>query len=305
MKIAYMGSGTFATNILEKLLQEDNIQITKIITQPAKPFGRKKQLLATELKQFVDSNNLDIPTFECSNSKQILEILEPNEVEFLVVCDYGVLLKQAVLDLPSKYCLNVHGSLLPHLRGASPVQMTIYNQDQLAGICVQEMVLKLDAGPVFMSDSFEVDFTETTPDLISKLSIMGANILIKTLNQILDDNLKPVEQNPSEATFCSKIPKEMGCVNFLEQDAKQIFAAFRAFISWPGIYFVYDDVVYKVLDCKIVSDLDLNPGEFSFTKKQMFVGCLNGTLEILKIQPQGKKEMDVSSFVAGYKSRFV
>jgi len=90
MKIAYMGSGTFATNILEKLLLEDNIQITKIITQPAKPFGRKKQLLPTELKQFVDSNNLDIPTFECSNSKQILEILEPNEVEFLVVCDYGV-----------------------------------------------------------------------------------------------------------------------------------------------------------------------------------------------------------------------
>jgi len=309
MKIAYLGSGVFAKNILELLLNNSKINVSHIITQKAKPFGRKKEMLNTEVKNMVLERGLDNMLYECGNSKEILEVLEPGEVDFLCVCDYGVLLKQKVLDLPKKYALNVHGSLLPHLRGASPVQMTIFNQDKVAGVCVQQMVLKLDAGPVFMQDAVEVDFTETTPVLIDKLSKMGARILVETLEAITNDDLQPVEQNGDLATFCYKIPKEMGKIDFLAMDASEAFAAFRAFILWPGIYFEHLGGVYKILDCRVLDmefmeDLNLRPGEFSLGKKQMFVGCKKGVLEILRIQPQGKKVMDASAFVAGYRLRF-
>ena len=300
-----MGSGPFARRVLEVLLAENRFNISTVVSQPARIQGRKKLLVKTPVGQFVE--NLDCKYFECANSKDILEVIKPNEYDFLLVCDYGVLLKQEVIDLPTKDTLNIHGSLLPKYRGASPIQEALKNGDLVTGVSLQSMVLKLDAGDVYAESELKIPKDMLFEELRDQLAWLGAKLVLQTLEPIYTGSLVSKPQELSLVSHCSKISKEDAEVFFNSQTAENIYNKFRAFSSWPKIYFHFRNMNIIIHDC-VLSDLsvptNLEPGLFFVEDKRLFVVCSDGVLEICELQLPSKAKTLVSQFLNGRPNYF-
>ena len=306
ISICFMGSGPFAARVLELLVKENQYDISSIITQPAKPQGRKKRLVPTDVALLAEK--LDIQVFECSNSKQILEVLPVKSVDFLLVCDYGVLLKQPVIDLPTKDTLNIHGSLLPLYRGASPIQECLKNGDNKTGVSLQSMVLKLDAGDVYAEMEMQISDHIMFEQLRDKLAWLGSKLVLQTLPQISNSTMQAKPQDALLVSHCSKIKKEDGLVDFKSLTAKEIFNLHRAYSLWPKIYFVFKDQTIIIHDC-IISDKrapsNISAGMFFIEDKHLYVCCEQGVLEISKLQMPSKQPLDIKSFLNGRPTFFV
>jgi len=295
-----MGSGPFAAKVLEVLVRENYFNILSIVTQPAKAVGRKKVLEKTPVAAFAES--LDIPVHECANSKQILAKIEAKSCDFVIVCDYGVLLKQAVIDLARIDTLNIHGSLLPKYRGASPIQAALKHGDAMTGVCLQSMVLALDAGDVYTSYEMKIGSTMKFEELRDQLAWLGAKMLMQNLQAIADGKLKAVKQDESLISHCYKINKEEGLVDFAQESAVNIYNKHRAFALWPKIYFVFRNLNIIIHNCQLVSDVDDSSaeiGEFFTVEKGLFVKCKDGVLEILELQLPSKSKMLAADFLNG------
>lgn len=306
ISICFMGSGPFAARVLELLIRENQFNISLVITQPARPQGRKKRLIKTDVG--ILSEQLGLETFECSNSKQILDVVKPNTYDFLLVCDYGVLLKQPVIDLPKKDTLNIHGSLLPLYRGASPIQESLKNGDSVTGVSLQSMVLKLDAGDVYAEMQTTISNSTRFTQLRDDLAWLGSKLVLQTLPSIMDGTLIAKKQDESLVSHCSKISKEDGLVDFSKMSSQTIFNLFRAYSLWPKIHFNFKQQLIIIHDCSL-SDAqvptNLIPGNFFIDNKRLFVVCLDGVLEIQNLQMPSKQPMDVKSFLNGRPTFFV
>ena len=302
-----MGSGPFAAKVLEVLHREECFEIAAIVTQPAKEVGRKRVIEKTPVAQFAHDSNLQTPVFECANSKQILQHIQPNTHDFLIVCDYGVLLKQPVIDLPTIDTLNIHGSLLPQYRGASPIQEALKNGDETTGVCLQSMVLALDAGDVYTSYEMNVGSQMKFSELRDQLAWLGAKMLYQNLQSIADGKLKAVAQDESLVTHCYKIEKTQGLVNFSDDNVLDIFNKHRAFELWPKIYFEFRNQNIIIHNCQVVNDIDASEneiGEFFTLDKRLFVKCKGGVLEILELQLPSKAKMLTQDFLNGRSNYF-
>lgn len=306
ISICFMGSGPFAARVLELLVKENQFQISSIITQPAKPQGRKKRLVPTDVALLAEK--LDLKIFECSNSKEILAVLPAKSVDFLLVCDYGVLLKQEVIDLPSHDTLNIHGSLLPLYRGASPIQECLKNGDNKTGVSLQSMVLKLDAGDVYAEMEMQISDNIMFEQLRYELAWLGSKLVLQTLPQIFNGTMHAKPQDESLVSHCSKIKKEDGLVDFKLLTAKNVFNLHRAYSHWPKIHFVFKDQSIIIHDC-IISDRhvpsNISAGMFFIQDKHLYVCCKKGVLEINKLQMPSKQPMDIKSFLNGRPTFFV
>lgn len=306
ISICFMGSGPFAARVLELLVKENMFDISLVITQPARPQGRKKRLVQTDVA--ILSKSLDIKCLECANSSHILDVVASDYYDFLLVCDYGVLLKQPVIDLPKVDTLNIHGSLLPLYRGASPIQQALKNGDSYTGVSLQSMVLKLDAGDVYAEMQMKISDTILFDQLRNELAWLGSKLVLQTLPSIYDGSLKATAQDNTLVTHCSKISKEDGLVDFAKSSSKDIFNLYRAYNNWPKIYFKFKDNAIIIHDC-LISDVkspsNISSGMFFIENKQLFVKCVDGVLEILKLQMPSKQPMDVKSFLNGRPTFFV
>lgn len=295
-----MGSGPFAARVLEVLLREGCFEISSIITQPAKVVGRKRIIEKTPVAKLAESQSM--PVYECANSKQILAQLEPKSCDFVVVCDYGVLLKQAVIDLPKIDTLNIHGSLLPKYRGASPIQEALKNGDAITGVCLQSMVLALDAGDLYTSYELKIDSQMKFAKLRDQLAWLGAKMLMQNLQSIANGNLLAVKQDESKVSHCYKINKEEGLVDFLQNSAVEVYNKHRAFALWPKIYFRFRNLNIIIHDCQMsddVADYSVEVGCFFTLDKRLFAKCKGGVLEILELQLPSKSKMLVKDFLNG------
>ena len=284
MKLIFMGSPDYAVKILDSLKNE--FEIKAVFTQPDKPVGRKKVLTPTPVKKYALENNLDVFTpFSLKN-----EDLSKFNADFIVVAAYGLLLPESVLKTAP--CINLHASLLPKYRGASPIQSAVLNGDKFTGVTSMLMDKGLDTGDILTWDYVEAD-NKTSIDLFDELALIASKQIIYTLKNF--KNIKPLKQNNVLASYSPKIKKQDGFVDF--EDALIMDRKYRAFNPWPGIF--CDK--FKINEMEFIENNSNNKKGIilDIDENGVIIGCNKGSVKLIKIQIPGKKETDALSYING------
>jgi methionyl-tRNA formyltransferase len=298
-----MGSPGFAVPSLESLVRA-NHDITVVYTQPDRPAGRGRFLVAPPVKLAAREIGLPVVQPESMKSPETLSQLAGFKPDVIVVCAFGQILTQAVLDVPLYQCVNVHFSLLPRHRGASPVAAAIIAGDEYTGVSIQLVRAKLDTGPVLASAAVPVSPRDNTGTLTAKLSVVGAHLLDEALLGWFRRDREPRPQDDSKATYISRIKREEGEIDW-HLTALEIWRRVRAFNPWPGSYTIWQGKQLKILDAVPVStDLAPEPGQVvSLDSREavLGVGTREGVLGILEVQLEGGKAMSASDFLRGHR----
>jgi len=286
MKIVFMGTPDYAEIILKKLI--DKYEVVAVYTQPDKPVGRKKILTPPPVKVLAEKHNIKV--FQPNNLKNEYENIKNLNPDFIVVAAFGQILSKNILEIAP--CINLHASLLPKYRGASPIQSAILNGDKFTGITAMKMDVGLDTGDILGYEYCKVD-NKTAPELFDELAKIASN-----LTPFIIDNykiIKPLKQIDAISSYSPKIKKEDGKIEF--KNALKIYRKYLAFFYWPGIW----TDKFKIKSMKLIDkDSKNEEGKILEIKKEsIIVGCEIGKIEIFKIQPHSKKEMDVISYVNG------
>jgi len=297
LKIVFMGSSDFAVKSLEALVEMGNIELVSIFTQPDRKVGRKRELKFTPVKE--KALEIGLPVFQPEKSSDIYPLLKDKETDFIVVVAYGLIIKQDVIDLPKFEILNVHGSLLPKYRGASPIHAALANGDKKAGVCVMKVVKALDAGSVYKCAEIDITKEDDFAILHDKLALLGAGLLPQVVLGISKGKIEAVEQDEEQVSVCRKIKQEDSLIDFENMKAEHILNLFKAYKYWPKLWFVFKDKKIKLLKFKFIDDLNLNAGEFLTRDEFLYVGTLSKTLQLIEIQAESRKAMNVSDFLRG------
>ncbi|MBQ9291784.1 MAG: methionyl-tRNA formyltransferase [Campylobacter sp.] len=295
MKIVFMGTPDYATQILKGLL-EANFEIQAVFTQPDKPVGRKQILTPPSVKQFLLDENLQIPIFQPNSLKEvgIKEQICAFKPDFIVVAAYGQILPSDILGIAP--CINLHASILPKYRGASPIQSAILCDEKLSGVTAMKMGIGLDDGEMLGFSFLDIRDLKSS-EIFDQMAKIASNLIVKILKSY--ENLAPISQIHALSTKCSKIKKEFGLIKFSD-DIDEILRKFRAFDFWPNIFL--DDGT-KLLEVAKFSDKIHSKSEFgkivAINKNSFIIAVCGGELEITKIQEIGKKPLNASDFTNG------
>ena len=290
-----MGTPDYATQILKGLL-EANFEIQAVFTQPDKPVGRKQILTPPSVKQFLLDENLQIPIFQPNSLKEvgIKEQIYAFKPDFIVVAAYGQILPSDILGIVP--CINLHASILPRYRGASPIQSAILCGEKLSGVTAMKMGVGLDDGEMLGFSFLDIENLKSS-EIFDQMAKIASNLMVKILKNY--ENLAPISQIHALSTKCSKIKKEFGLIKFSD-DIDEILRKFRAFDFWPNIFL--DDGT-KLLEVAKFSDKIHSKSEFGkivvINKNSFVVAVCGGELEITKIQEVGKKPLNAYDFING------
>ncbi len=301
MKIVFMGTPDFAIPTLEWLINSKH-DIVGVFCQPDKPKGRTQVLTAPPVKELAVKHN--IPVFQPTTLKNGagVEILKTLEPDLVVVAAYGKILPKDFLDYAEYGCINIHGSILPKYRGASPIQWAVLNGDREAGVTTMQMAEGLDTGDMLVVKKIPVDENETAEGLFDKLSVLGADALEETILKLENGTLVPEKQNDSEATYVGMLSKEMSNIDWL-LSAWEVHNKIRGLYSWPGASTKLFGKTLK-LHKAILSDKTGNniAGSVVESDGKLTVTCGdNKCVELLEIQLEGKKRMNAEDFLRGRK----
>ncbi len=292
-KIIFMGTPDYATIIFEKLLEND-YEIVALFTQPDKPVGRKQELSPPHIKKFCLENGLSLPIYQPNSLKEIasIETIKSLEADIIIVAAYGQILPKEVLDIAP--CINLHASLLPKYRGASPIQQSLLNDDKFTGVTAMNMDVGLDSGDILGFKYIKIEKNTVVSELFEQLSLAAAELTLETLEKLED--IKPKKQNISLVSHCKKVTKKDGLVDF--DDARKFYNKYRAYKSWPDIYL---DNGLKIKNCELFEKNSTNKnGEIlKIEKSFIIVGCEKGSIKIIDVQPQSKKQMNVVDYIRG------
>ncbi|KLD96804.1 methionyl-tRNA formyltransferase [Aliarcobacter butzleri] len=293
-KVLFMGTPSYATEIFKKLLSS-NYEVIGLFTQPDKPVGRKQVLTPPDIKQFCIDNSINIPIFQPERLRDNLAaylVIKELKPDFIIVAAYGQILPKEILKLAP--CINLHASLLPKYRGASPIQEALLNDDNFTGVTSMFMEEGLDSGDILALQYLKITPTMEVSEAFSKLSLIAANLTITTLDNF--DRLNPIKQNESEVSFCKKIKKENGLVDF--SDAKNLFLKYKAYSFWPGIFLESE---LKLKDVELLEETSQNEAGkiLDICKDYIIVGCKKGSLKIKTLQAPSKKAINSVDFVRG------
>lgn len=293
-KVLFMGTPSYATEIFKKLLSS-NYEVIGLFTQPDKPVGRKQVLTPPDIKQFCIDNSINIPIFQPEKLRDNLAaylVIKELKPDFIIVAAYGQILPKEILKLAP--CINLHASLLPKYRGASPIQESLLNDDNFTGVTSMFMEEGLDSGDILALQYLKKTPTMEVSEAFSKLSLIAADLTITTLDNF--DRLNPIKQNESEVSFCKKIKKENGLVDF--SDAKNLFLKYKAYSFWPGIFLESE---LKLKDVELLEETSQNEAGkiLDICKDYIIVGCKKGSLKIKTLQAPSKKAINSVDFVRG------
>ena len=299
-KILFMGTPQFAVPSLEKLMAHNDLyEVVAVITQPDAPAGRGKQLSQSPVKQLALSAGLPVLQPETLKPPEVVEQLRSYAPDAIVVAAFGQILRKPVLEMPKFGCINVHGSLLPRWRGASPVNAAIAAGDASTGITLMLMEAGLDSGPMLSQREEKSQPDDTGSSLMERLSHIGADLLIETLPRYFAGQLKPEPQDESRVTHCRQIKKEEGAIDW-HKSALEIERHVRAMQPWPGAFTNAHGKRLKIVRCQVASSRSASvPGTLSINKNNVEVQCGDGVLALIEVQPEGKKPMPAADFVRG------
>ncbi len=297
MRVIYMGTPEFAVPPL-KSIKEAGHEVVAVFTQPDKAKGRSKALVPTPVKQC--ALEYDIPVYqpERLRNEENVEIIRELAPDVIVVAAYGQILSEDILNIPAYGCVNIHASLLPKYRGAAPIERSIANGDSVTGVTTMKMAKGLDTGDMLLKAEVEITPTDTAATLEPKLSATGADLIIKTLDQL--DTITPIPQNDADSTYAAKLTKEEGNIDFTKT-ATEIERLIRAFQPWPCAYTHLNGKTLKLFAARVTPlTTPATPGTITeVTKKTFTIACGQDALTVTNLQPEGKKPMDTAAFLNG------
>ena len=302
-KVYFLGAGMIAVPVLKAALASPHIEIAGTGTQPDKPSGRSRRMTPSPMGLWCEENSIPVEKISSVNSPDFLETLRRKSIDMLLVVSFGQILKQELLSLPRAGCINVHASLLPKYRGASPIASAILNGDAETGVCFMKMDKGLDTGAVYSTFRMPLTGKEDAESLELALGNLAAEHSGTILRDIFNGALTAVPQDTSLASYSGKISKEDGLIDW-SRPAQELERKSRAYHPWPGISFPLKttsrETVVRISSCEMADGFSGSPGEtVAADKKEWIIACGTGALRLLKVVPQGKKEMSGAEFIRG------
>lgn len=295
--INFFGTQEFARTILAGFLGNKNFLVQAVVTQPDRPVGRKHILTPSPVKILAEANK--VPVFQPESLKDFIISKEIDTVPDLhIVAQYGLMIPESIVVAPQFGTINVHTSLLPKYRGASPIQSALMNGESETGITIMLMDKGMDTGPILSQQKIAINPADTYESLDKKMAELGTELLLKTIPPYLQGKIKPQPQDDAQATSCKKLDRDTGRVNWGEH-ATTIYNFYRGLYPWPGIWTTWNNQRVKLLSVQPTAEI-IAPGHLKTNKKSVLVGCHNSALEILALQIEGKNAQSAESFIAGY-----
>ncbi|MBU2613485.1 methionyl-tRNA formyltransferase [Patescibacteria group bacterium] len=300
--ILFLGTSEFAVPSLNALIDDGRFDVIGVVTQPDRPVGRHAVVTPPPVKTLAVAR--DIPVFQPEKVKDLKDdatfqtLFDPRPDAFVVV-SYGKILPQWFLDLPTKGIVNVHGSLLPRWRGASPIQAAIAAGDAISGVTVMNIDAELDHGPLLATREEPILPSDTAGSLHDRLASLGGAMLPDVLDGYLAGSIHPVEQDHAKATECRTLTRDDGNIDWTKT-SEEIERLVRAYDPWPGTWTMVDGKRLKILAARVAEpDTTKQPGEMFVRDRKPFMSCGSGTaLELVTVQPEGKKPMSGATYVS-------
>ena len=292
INVVYMGTPEYARVILEELINDKEINVNLVLTQPDRPVGRKKVLTPPPTKVLAKEHNIEVLQPNSLKDEGIKEAIEAKKPDFIVVAAFGQILPKDILDIAP--CINLHASILPKYRGASPIQQAILNGDEYSGVTAMLMDEGLDTGDILAFSFIKTKEAPTLDLMTQKLSYLGAKLTPKVLKEF--NNINPIPQLNALSSKCKKITKQDGLVDF--SDANTLYKKYCAFFGWPGIYL---ESGLKLGGVELIDTTkSYKSGEIlEILDDSIVVGCNRGSLKIATLQPPSKAKMSAKAYIVG------
>ena len=302
MKIIFMGTPDFAAGALSAIY-DAGYEVTLAVTQPDKPKGRSGKLIASPVKEFAISKGIPVFQPERINTMEAVAELKSYEADIYIVAAFGQIISREILDIPRLGCINIHASLLPKYRGASPIQQVIIDGEKKTGVTIMQMDEGIDTGDMLYKKEIPIEEDDTFESLHDKLTLLGGEAICEALPLLEEGELVPEKQNDEESSYAKLIKKEMGRLDF-RKSAAELSRLIRGFNPWPGAYTFHNGRQLKIWCGEAVGSAseELKPGVIeSIDRDAIYVSCGEGALKIKELQPEGKKRMSVRDFLNGAK----
>lgn len=295
LRLVFFGTQEFAKTILKSLVQDPEYDVVLVITQPDKPVGRKHVLTPPPVKVFCESEGIAYAQPESLKGYTLPVI----DIDIAVVAQYGKILPKAIIDAPRFGTINVHTSLLPLYRGASPIQSALIDGQTETGVTIMKMDEGMDTGPVLTQQRVAISETATYEQLDTLLADVGATLLLKTLPQYISGIVVPQPQDNTRASMCRLFTREDGEIAWHKKTATEIYNQYRGMTPWPGVWTLWQGKRIKILSVFPHTKI-LTAGQVFFENNSLLVGTVDGSIEIQHVQLEGKNPMDAHTFVRGY-----
>ncbi len=298
MKLVYAGTPEFAARALEALVQAGH-DIPLVLTQPDRPAGRGMKLRMSPVKEVALGHGLTVAQPAALKSETERELIRQARPEWMVVAAYGLILPQAVLDIPARGCINIHASLLPRWRGAAPIHRAIEAGDRETGISLMHMEAGLDTGPVYRRLPLGIAPDDTTGSLHDKLAALGAQGIVDLLADLADTELKAQPQDEGSVTYAHKVSKEEARIQW-DASADLIQRKARAFDPFPGVFTTLEGAPFKLWHTRAVPGSGAPGTLLRAGPRSLVIACGRDALEVLEVQLAGGRRLPVDAFLAGH-----
>jgi methionyl-tRNA formyltransferase len=303
MTIVFMGTAELSCASLERLARDSRFRIAAVVTQPDKPKGRDLKLQPSPVKLLAQKFNLPVLQPLKAREEKFIAELRESKPDLIVVVAYGQILTQAILDLPKFGCVNIHTSLLPKYRGASPIQSAILHGEAETGVTLMKMDAGLDTGPILAQRSTPILAEDNSQTLHDRLAELGAELLVETISDYAAGKISPRAQPLDGVVYAPKIKKEDGQIDWNEP-AEKISNRLRAFTPWPGVFTTLKrepkSTLLKIWKAEVVETTGSAGGILQAGGDGIVVGCGKNALRVLELQLEGGRRMSAQEFLAGH-----
>jgi methionyl-tRNA formyltransferase len=299
--VVFFGSPDFAIPSLERLINS-KYKPSLVVTQPDRPAGRGKKPKPTPVRATAEQHGLEVMILERFKGSDAAERIRALSPDFLLLVAFGLILPESILEIAARGNINLHASLLPAYRGASPVNGAIVNGDPFTGVSTMEMTASLDAGPIYLQRIVPIDPMENAGSLSAKLAQEGAELLLRTLERIDAGLLEPCAQPEDRVSLAPKLTKEDGNIQW-EKDAVAVHNHIRGMNPWPGSFTLYGEIFIKILKAEPLDLMHrkIPPGQIiTAAGDELVVACGKGSVAVRRIQVQGKRPLDTGDFLRGF-----
>lgn len=297
MKIIFMGTPEFALPSIKKLIHSSH-QVLAVVTAPDKERGRGQKISFSPVKNLALGHNLPVLQPERLKDENFISSLQNYKADLFVVVAFRILPRE-VFTIPPKGTFNLHASLLPKYRGAAPIQWALIKGEKETGLTTFALEEKVDTGSIYLQEKISISEDDDYGSLHDKLSTLGAEVVLKTVNLIESGSYELKMQDNSLASPAPKITKEMCKIDW-RKSAREIHNLVRGLSPYPAAFFDYKDKVIKVFKTEITSEINLSPGQIYTDKKKLIIGCRDKAIKILELQLEGRKRMDAEAFLRGF-----
>tara|TARA_B100000767_G_C19754655_1_gene532369 strand:+ start:59 stop:1012 length:954 start_codon:yes stop_codon:yes gene_type:complete len=304
LKLIFAGTPEFSVPTLSRIYQE-GYEVSLVLTQPDRKSGRGMNVKASPIKQ--KATELSIPIYQPNNLRHydVYQRLKTEKADILIVAAYGLIIPSDILNIFTKGSYNVHASLLPAWRGAAPIHRAIESGDKEIGVTIMSVIPKLDAGDIVRSEKIDLDENSTTGDMTNLISKIGAELMVKVLNDLSENrDLKPIQQNEKMVTYADKITKIEARVDWKDVSSEIIVRKINAFNPFPGVFCNFNGKILKIWRAKIINKFKKSePGRIyvNTEKNNLYIGTKDGSIEVKEIQLEGKRKMSAKEFIVANK----